>query len=458
MPPELLAQFRSGRGGAARHRRRRLADGRVRGGRRARRGRGPLGRPSRRRARRHPVARQGHGPVRPRGRPGASPTTGAKRRFMDHDGVVAKFGVPPASIPDYLALVGDCAGRLPGPARLGLPLGRRRARRATRTSRTSPPRSRRWDVSVRGAASLALTLRERRDEALLYRELATLRLDAPIPQTDPDELRWRGAGPVRVRGAGGTPRRPRPALAAAAAPLTRPGACAQASSSRRVAWCSRAAARMPTLRDGRARSNQGPPSGAVTSAPPSAAMTPAAQMSHSESPLPLDVGVEAAVRDVGQPERRGSHRAGDADGAVERRAAAGEAAPRQADVRDRVDRGAPWRAGGSALPSSVAPWPATAAKSSSRSRVEHDSEDRPPVDDEADADREERQAVRVVHGAVERVDDPQPAARAAPCPRSGRTRRARTACGRTPPRGTHRRGTSAAIVSMIAASLGGRPR
>ena len=43
------------------------------------------------------------------------------------------------------------------------------------------------------AASLARTLKEHRDEALLFRELATLRTDAPIPQHDPDELRWRGA-------------------------------------------------------------------------------------------------------------------------------------------------------------------------------------------------------------------------------------------------------------------------
>jgi hypothetical protein len=53
-------------------------------------------------------------------------------------------------------------------------------------------------VSVRGGASLALTLRERRDEVALYRELATLRLDAPIPQAEPEELRWRGADPDAV--------------------------------------------------------------------------------------------------------------------------------------------------------------------------------------------------------------------------------------------------------------------
>ena len=55
-----------------------------------------------------------------------------------------------------------------------------------------PDSVRMWDVSVRGAATLAAALREQRDEAFLYRELAPLRMDAPIPQRSLDELRWRG--------------------------------------------------------------------------------------------------------------------------------------------------------------------------------------------------------------------------------------------------------------------------
>jgi 5'-3' exonuclease len=112
-------------------------------------------------------------------------------RFFDRAAVEAKFGVPPASIPDYLALVGDSADGYPG-----LPgWGARSA--ATVLARYPhlediPERVAAWDLSLRGAASLAVTLRERRAEALLYRELATLRLDAPIPQHDPEELRWRG--------------------------------------------------------------------------------------------------------------------------------------------------------------------------------------------------------------------------------------------------------------------------
>lgn len=114
-----------------------------------------------------------------------------KRTFMDADGVRQRFGVSPASIPDYLALVGDASDGYPG-----LPgWGARSA--ATVLARYPhledvPASARAWDVSVRGAASLAATLRERHAEAILYRELATLCLDAPIPQREPDELRWRG--------------------------------------------------------------------------------------------------------------------------------------------------------------------------------------------------------------------------------------------------------------------------
>ncbi len=112
-------------------------------------------------------------------------------RFYDAAGVEEKFGVPPASIPDYLALVGDAADGFPGLAGWG-------ARSAATVLRRYPhlediPDSvNAWDLKVRGAASLARTLKEHRDDALLYRELATLRTDAPIPQHDPEELRWRG--------------------------------------------------------------------------------------------------------------------------------------------------------------------------------------------------------------------------------------------------------------------------
>jgi 5'-3' exonuclease len=112
-------------------------------------------------------------------------------RFFDAEAVEEKFGVPPASIPDYLALVGDSADGYPGLPGWG-------ARSAAAVLQRYPhieeiPDSvGAWDLSLRGAASLARMLKERRAEAMLYRELATLRLDAPIPQASPDELAWHG--------------------------------------------------------------------------------------------------------------------------------------------------------------------------------------------------------------------------------------------------------------------------
>jgi 5'-3' exonuclease len=112
-------------------------------------------------------------------------------RFFDADGVEEKFGVRPTSIPDYLALVGDAADGFPG-----LPgWGARSA--ATVLSRYPhlediPDSVNAWDLKVRGAASLARTMAEGRSDAELFRELARLRTDAPIPQHDPEELRWRG--------------------------------------------------------------------------------------------------------------------------------------------------------------------------------------------------------------------------------------------------------------------------
>ena len=66
-----------------------------------------------------------------------------------------------------------------------------------------------WDLKVRGAASLARTLAEHREAAMLYRELATLRLDAPIPETDPEQLRWRGVDRPAFEGVAARLRSPR---------------------------------------------------------------------------------------------------------------------------------------------------------------------------------------------------------------------------------------------------------
>jgi 5'-3' exonuclease len=114
-----------------------------------------------------------------------------KAAFVDAADVREKFGVDPESIPDYLALVGDTADGIPGlPGWGAKSTGTVLARYGHLED--IPPNESTWDVTVRGASKLAATLRQRMGEALLFRDLATLRTDAEIPQTL-DDLRWRGA-------------------------------------------------------------------------------------------------------------------------------------------------------------------------------------------------------------------------------------------------------------------------
>jgi 5'-3' exonuclease len=114
-----------------------------------------------------------------------------KRLLVDADGVRLRFGVGPASIPDFLALVGDSADGYPGIPGWG------KVSAAAVLSRYPhlediPERAAHWDVSVRSAAALATSLREHRELAYLFRELATLVFDVPLPE-ELDDLRWRGA-------------------------------------------------------------------------------------------------------------------------------------------------------------------------------------------------------------------------------------------------------------------------
>jgi len=110
---------------------------------------------------------------------------------LDEPAVIAKHGVPPASIPDLLALVGDTADGIPG-----LPgWGKSSAAKVLsvwKTVAAIPDDPAQWNVAgLRGAERLAVALREQRAEATLYRTLATLRIDCPIP-CDAEALRWRG--------------------------------------------------------------------------------------------------------------------------------------------------------------------------------------------------------------------------------------------------------------------------
>lgn len=113
-----------------------------------------------------------------------------KSLLIDAAAVRAKFGVSPASIPDYLALVGDSADGFPGVLGWGVKSAAAVLARYEHLE-AIPERAAQWDAAVRGAPTLAANLREHRDEAFLFRELATLSLDAPIPETLED-LRWRG--------------------------------------------------------------------------------------------------------------------------------------------------------------------------------------------------------------------------------------------------------------------------
>jgi 5'-3' exonuclease len=101
---------------------------------------------------------------------------------LDEAGLVEKRGIAPASVPDWLALVGDTADGIPGLPRWG-EKGASAVLARYGKLEAIPDDASQWDIAVRGKDSLAQTLRERREDALLYRLLATLRTDVPIAQT-----------------------------------------------------------------------------------------------------------------------------------------------------------------------------------------------------------------------------------------------------------------------------------
>ena len=107
---------------------------------------------------------------------------------LDESGVLSKFGVSPTSIPDFLALVGDSADGIPGIPRWGQKSSAAVLRRYAQIERV-PLDASTWEVEVRGAESMAANLAERWDDALLYKELATLRFDVPISESLAD-LEW----------------------------------------------------------------------------------------------------------------------------------------------------------------------------------------------------------------------------------------------------------------------------
>lgn len=113
--------------------------------------------------------------------------------IRDEAGVISKFGVRPASIPDYLALVGDAADGYPGLPGWGAKSAAAVLARFERLD-AIPPDHRAWHVNAASAATLAATLERSRDLAYLFRELATLKTDIPLFESI-DELRWSGPTP-----------------------------------------------------------------------------------------------------------------------------------------------------------------------------------------------------------------------------------------------------------------------
>jgi 5'-3' exonuclease len=114
-----------------------------------------------------------------------------KRELFDVEGATKRLGVPPESVPDFLALVGDTADGYPGVPRWG---EKSAAAVLARFGHIEdiPDDPSKWDVTVRGKDALAKNLKEHRDDARLFKKLATLRTDVPLAETL-DDLEWKGA-------------------------------------------------------------------------------------------------------------------------------------------------------------------------------------------------------------------------------------------------------------------------
>ncbi|HLK38387.1 MAG TPA: 5'-3' exonuclease H3TH domain-containing protein [Polyangiaceae bacterium] len=114
-----------------------------------------------------------------------------RKRVIDEDELLRARGIRPASVPDWIALVGDTADGIPGIPGFG-------AKTAAALLRTFgriediPLRSSAWPADVRGAERLAATLRDRMTDALFYRKLATLIEDVPLKEERLDDVAWRG--------------------------------------------------------------------------------------------------------------------------------------------------------------------------------------------------------------------------------------------------------------------------
>ena len=114
-----------------------------------------------------------------------------KREILDEAAIIEKFGVGPASIPDYLGLVGDSADGFPGLAGWGAKSASKVLARYGHIE-DIPPAAGQWDVDgLRGAAKLATTLQDNFEDAVLFRRIATVDVDLDVGAVD--QWRWAGA-------------------------------------------------------------------------------------------------------------------------------------------------------------------------------------------------------------------------------------------------------------------------
>jgi 5'-3' exonuclease len=113
-----------------------------------------------------------------------------RKLLIDEDELLRRVGVGPASLPDWLALVGDAADGIPGIAGFGRKTASALLRVHAHLEKI-PPRAAQWPASIRQADRLAETLAQQMPVALLYRKLATLVEDVPLPETLAD-LAWTG--------------------------------------------------------------------------------------------------------------------------------------------------------------------------------------------------------------------------------------------------------------------------
>jgi 5'-3' exonuclease len=118
-----------------------------------------------------------------------------RKKVIDEAALLAARGIAPASVPDWLALVGDTADGIPGLPGFGAKTAAALLHEYGRLEGI-PPRASEWKPNLRGAPVLAATLAAHREEAMLYRRLATLVRTVPLPESL-DDLRWSGVPQAR---------------------------------------------------------------------------------------------------------------------------------------------------------------------------------------------------------------------------------------------------------------------